>query len=115
MVKSVLKVLGQSQRGIECVGTYLSLGAYVHVSVRGWVPVFTRNTHGNIYQHLCAVKTYTSCWGRFIRSSERPAPHLWLVVASDREDLLHSGPGGHTGIDLRDRMTSRERDTATGS
>lgn len=83
-VKSMLKVLGQSQRGVECVLACLSLGAYVHVSVRGWVPVFTRNTHGNIYQHLCAVKMYTSCWGRFIRFSEKPRPHLWLFVASYR-------------------------------
>lgn len=29
--------------------------------------------------------------------------------------MLHPGPVGHTGIDLRDRMTYRERDTATGS
>lgn len=67
--------------------------------------MFTGNTHEDIPAPVCCL---LAC---FIRSSEKPGPHLWLVVASYRWKLLHSGPMGHTGIDLRDRMTSRERDT----
>lgn len=75
--------------------------------------MFTGNTRENTPAPVCCQDVHKLA--RFIRSSERPGPHLWLVVASYRWDLLHSGLLGHTGIDLRDRMTSRERDTATGS
>lgn len=74
--------------------------------------VFTGNAlEVGTYQHLRAVKKHTSRRCPFVRVSAESRPHLRPGVASERENLLHAGPLGRTGIDLRDRMRQPEKET----
>lgn len=85
----------------------------VRVRVRGWCGVYQEGSRECLPAPVCCQE-YTAA-GAGAASLGPEQPRLTCAGCIIWQDLLHSGPKGHTGIDLRDRMTYGERGTAAGS